>query len=141
MFKKTTICLISAAALAVAQTTPPTGGKPTPGNCPGDCTGGSKKAKDVCFTPDGGFTGSRLFARNDWVRVSICGVNPAGFVYRVVLDEQVVNETVANPLPTSFLTASSTTAQLLAQSSVSPSGQQAHDQFLSLFNSLESTEM
>src|ERR1017187_59983 len=92
MFKKTTICLISAAALAVAQTTPPAGGKPTPGNCPGDCTGGSKKARDVCFAPSGGFTGARLFGRSDWVRVSVCGDYPVSTKFRVVMNEQVVDE-------------------------------------------------
>lgn len=84
------VCLLCAVALAGAQQTNP---KPAPGTvCPGDCTSGREKVKDVFFDPDGGFTGRKLFARQDCVRVSIRGASP-GMHFKVVVNETVVDET------------------------------------------------
>ncbi len=59
--------------------------------CKGDCTAGVKHPKVVCFSPEGGYTGSKLFARTDWIRVAICNA-PTGTQFRVVIDESVVDE-------------------------------------------------
>jgi hypothetical protein len=88
MYKGMTICVFSVATtlMAANQSNPPASKV-----CSGDCSV-SRNAKEVCFRPDGNFNGSRLFARNNDILIKVCHNNPAGGQYRVMVDEEVVEE-------------------------------------------------
>jgi hypothetical protein len=89
MLLRISVCLVCALALACAQDAKV---KPAAGTaCAGDCTNGRAKVKDVWFDADGGFTGRRLYARQDCVRVWLTGA-VAGTKYKVVVNETVVGE-------------------------------------------------